>query len=275
MHEITNDASLRGLGASERKIITALAALEQPTVTVDDVLNLFDLSRQKANLILSRLSNKGWLRRLRRGVYVLVPLSSTSSQPVIENPLTVAMKLFKPCYISGWTAAEYWDLTEQIHNVVVVYSSTPQRKAMQEIGGVKYRVRRVPEETIFGTVRVWYGNVPVQMASPERMIIDILDSPEMGGGCRQTLDTVCAYWGRTSKDPDQLISYAEKLGRGSIFKRLGFTAEHFNAPDPGWIARCVNGLTKGIALLDPSGRRRGPIASRWRLQINVPLESDV
>lgn len=271
MH-IINSSSLKGLGESERKILTALTALEQPTLSVDDVLDRFDLNRQAANLMMSRLARKGWLRRLRRGVYAIVPLSSSSSQPVVENPLTVAMRLFKPCYISGWTAAEYWDLTEQIYNVIVVYSSTPQRKAIQEIGGVKYRIRRVPEDTLYGTVRLWYGRVPVQMASPERMIIDILDAPEMGGGCRQTLDTVRAYWRRTQKNTENLISCAEKLGRGSVFKRLGFTAELFNNPDPEWTDRCLNGLTKGITLLDPSGPRKGPTTSRWRLRINVPLE---
>ncbi len=272
MHNISNRASLKGLGESEREILSALAALEQPTLSVDEVLDLFDLSRQAANLMLSRLARKGWLRRLRRGVYTIVPLSSSSSQPVVENPLTVAMRLFKPCYISGWTAAEHWDLTEQIHNVVVVYSSTPQRKSIQEIGGVKYRIRRVPEETIFGTIRLWYGRVPVQMASPERMIIDILNAPEMGGGSRQTLDIVRAYWRGARKDPENLMSCAEKLGRGSVFKRLGFTAELFGDPDPGWTDRCLHGLTKGIALLDPSGPRGGQTASRWRLRINIPLE---
>lgn len=272
MHNISNRASLKGLGESEREVLTALAALEQPTLSVNDVLERFDRSRQAANLILSRLARKGWLRRLRRGVYSIVPLSSSSSQPVVENPLAVAMRLFKPCYISGWTAAEHWDLTEQIYNVVVVYSSRPQRKAIQEIGGVKYRIRRVPEDTIFGTTRLWYGSVPVQMASPERMIIDILDAPEMGGGSRQTLDTVRAYWRGTRKDPENLMSYAEKLGRGSVFKRLGFTAELFNDPDREWTDRCLKGLKKGITLLDPSGPRRGPTDSRWRLRINVPLE---
>ncbi len=271
MHTM-NNTSLKGLGESERTVLAVLAALEQPTLSVDDVLECFDLNRQAANLILSRLARKGWLRRLRRGVYSIVPLSSSSSQPVVDNPLTVAMRLFKPCYISGWTAAEHWDLTEQIYNVVVVYSSTPQRKAIQEIGGVKYRIRRVSEDTIFGTIKLWFGRVPVQMASPERTIIDILNAPEMGGGSRQTLETVRAYWRRTQKNTENLISYAERLGRGSVFKRLGFTAELFNNPDSEWTDRCLNGLTRGITLLDPSGPRKGPTASRWRLRINVPLE---
>lgn len=228
------------------------------------------MSRKAANLLLSRLTRKGWLRRLRRGWYAVVPLSSTSAEPVSEDPLAVAMQLFAPCYISGWTAAQHWELTEQIANTVVVYSAKPQRTGEQKVGGVSYRIRRVPKNAIFGTTKAWSGTVPVQMATPHRTVIDILDAPEMGGGGRQTLDIVRAYWRRNDVDPDLLFDLAAKLGRGTIFKRLGFTGERFGHPSQAWLEACRSKLSAGVSLLDPTGPRRGPIVSRWRLRINVP-----
>lgn len=100
---------------------------------------------------------------------------------MVEDPRAAAMALFPPCYISGWTAAEHWGLTEQISNTIVVYSATPQRRSELEIGGVKYRVRRVPEDMLFGTTRVWSGPTAVEMATVHRVIVDVLDAPEMGG----------------------------------------------------------------------------------------------
>lgn len=96
----------------------------------------------------------------------------------------------------------------------------------------------------------------------------------MGGGGRQTLDIVRAYWNRPDADPDTLLDFAGRLGRGSIFKRLGFTAELFGNRDREWLTRCREQISSGIALLDPSGPRRGRIASRWRVQINIPLDGD-
>lgn len=270
MHENTQGRG--GLGERERQVLAGLAALERPVVTADDVVRRFQITRQHANLTLSRLARKGWLRRLRRGAYTVVPLSSQTARPVVEDPRAVAMALFSPCYISGWTAAEHWGLTEQVSNTVVVYSARPQRRSELEIGGVNYRVRRVPEDMIFGTTRVWSGTTPVDMATVHRMIVDVLDAPEMGGGGRQTLDIVREYWTSPVPDPDSLLTMAWRIGRGSIFKRLGFTAERYGNPDGTWLEECRRHLSAGIALLDPASPRQGPIVSDWRLRINIPLE---
>ena len=196
---------------TERTALSALAALERPAATARDLIPRFHMSRQAANLTLSRLARKGWLRRLRRGAYAIVPLSSASAMPVVEDPLAVAMELYAPCYISGWTAAQHWGLTEQIHNSVVVYSVKPQRQSGQQIGGVAYRIRRIPGNTIFGTIKVWSGTVAVQMATVHRTVIDVLDAPEMGGGGRQTLDIMRAYWRRAEADPEALLDRVEAV----------------------------------------------------------------
>jgi predicted transcriptional regulator of viral defense system len=262
---------MKGLGEKERQVVASLAALERPVVTADDVVSELSLSRGAANLVLSRLARKGWLRRLRRGMYTVVPLSSRSDRVPIEDPLGVAMTLFDPCYISGWTAAEHWDLTEQVHNALVVYSAAPQRHSTQHVGGVAYHVRRINVDAIFGTTRLWSGTVAVEMADIHRTVIDILDAPEMGGGGRQMIDIVRAYWSRREADPRILLEMAQRLGRGTVFKRLGFTMEKFGRVEERWLSACREHLSAGVSLLDPAGPARGPIITRWRLRINVPL----
>src|ERR1700734_2583818 len=111
--------ALGGLGEREREVISGLAPRERPAITVDDVV-ASTASRASANLMLSRLARKGWLRRLRRGVYAIVPLSARTATPVVDDPFGVAMQVFQPCYLSGWTAAERWALREQVSNTVVV-----------------------------------------------------------------------------------------------------------------------------------------------------------
>ena len=260
-----------GLGTRERLILTYLVSTEHPTVTAREIVDHFRLKRAAANLLLSRLARKGWLQRLRRGKYSVVPLSSTSPQNVIESPLAAAMDLYQPCYISGWSAAEHWDLTEQVFNAVAVYSATFQRRTTQVVGGVTYRIRRIPKDKIFGTTQVWIGRTPVQIADPHRTLLDVLDAPEMGGGGRQALDIVRAYWRSKHADPDRLLEYAIKLGKGSVFKRLGFTAELFSKPSEKWVHACREHLSAGIALLDPAGPRQGKVDSRWRIRLNIPI----
>jgi len=225
-----------------------------------------------ANLVLSRLARKGWLIRLRRGVYGVVPLASQTATPVTEDSFAVAMRLFVPCYLSGWTAAEHWGLTEQVHNAVAVYSAKPQRQSMQVIGGVTYRVRRISVNAIFSTTRFWSRTVPIEIATVHRTLIDILDAPEMGGGGRQAMDIARAYFNAPVADPDELLRLAQRLGRGVVFKRLGFAAEHFGHVNDAWLRQCRAGLSAGLSLLDPAGPRHGPTVAGWRLRVNVPMD---
>lgn len=273
MHIKANrDSKMAGLSAQERVIIDSFVASEKPTICASDLINDHSISRVEANSILSRLQKKGWLQRIKRGVYIAVPLGSSSSEPAIENAWPLAMELFKPCYISGWSAAEYWDFTEQIFNHIAVVTASFQRRNIQSYGGVTFRTRTIKLDRIFGTKNVWFGSRRVEVADPHRLVIDILDDPSFGGGGRHTLDVVSAYWkSKKHADPDRLLEYAIRFGRGTVFKRLGFLAEQFSSPTDQWLSDCRSRISTGISKLDPFGSEKGTIVTKWNLRINVPM----
>ncbi len=267
-----NNHKIAGLSTKERKIISHFSAIEQNIINADDLTNLYHFKKKTANQILSRLSKKGWLQRLKRGIYVIVPLSSSTSDPAIENLWPVLLDIFKPAYISGWSAAEHWGLTEQIFNSISIVTLLPQRKNIQKIGGIKVRTRTIKNNFDFGLKKVWFGNNMIKIADPNRMIIDILDLPRFGGGGMHTVDIIKQYWNSDLCNPDLLLEYALKYNRGVIFKRLGFLAEKFNVPvSKNWIQLCHDHISKGISKLDPDGVKDGNIISRWNLKINLPL----
>ena len=101
----------------------------------------------------------------------------------------------------------------------------------------------------------------------------MLAAPELGGGGRHTLDIVRAYWRSEHADPERLLEYAERYGKGVVFKRLGFTAEVFGSPSQEWLDRCRAGMSEGVSLLDPDGPKRGRIVTRWRVRVNQPIEA--
>jgi len=261
----------RGLSTRERNIIGEFMRKRRMTVTSQDVAKQFDLSRPLATQILLRLERKGWLQRGKQGAYIFVPLSSLTPETMPEDPWALAMEFFAPCYISGFTAAEYWELTEQIFNTVVVYSTRPQRRTTQKLANVTFRIHRIAESGLFGTKKIWRNNIPVLVADPHRTLIDVLDNPELGGGGRHMLDIAHAYWKSGKADPQLLLQYAARLERGAIFKRLGFSAESWGAVTQEWLSQCKEHVSAGISKLDPSGSDKGKILTRWRLRINLPL----
>jgi len=272
MNDPSAEKVARGLSARERAVLATFMRKGRVTIDGKDVAKEFALSRPLANKILLRLEQKGWLQRGKRGVYIFVPLSSMSPETMPEDPWTLAMELFSPCYISGFSAAEYWELTEQIFNVVVVFTARPQRKTIQKLANITFRTHHIPESNIFGTKKVWRNNKAVLVADPHRTTIDVFDSPECGGGGRHSLDIAHAYWKSGKADPDILLQYALKLNRGVVFKRLGFTAELWGSAHKDWTKKCIEHISSGISKFDPSGPDKGRILTRWKLRINLPLE---
>ena len=266
------EQELAGLSTQERRIVSYFLAKEESTINADKLIRFYPCKRATANQILRRLALKGWLLRLKHGVYTIVPITSTTATPAIENAWLLAMDLFYPAFISGWSAAEHWNLTEQIFNSISVSTMTPQRESIQLFGNVKFRTKLLNKEQFFGTKKIWFGSNVVKIADPSRMLIDILDLPRFGGGGRHMIDIVRQYWNTDVFDPDLLLEYALRYKRGVIFKRLGFLAESLRAPiSEEWLNICQTNITKGISYLDPDGSKKGKIISKWGLIINLPI----
>jgi predicted transcriptional regulator of viral defense system len=260
-----------GVGQAEAHVLDKMSRLAKPVIRASDLENELGCSRAISNLMLSRLCKKGWIQRLRAGVYRVVPLGAESANPIPEDAWAIAMALFSPCYIAGWTAAEHWELTEQIFNSTVVFTTQKQRKKEVVISGLKYRAKLIAQKDIFGTKKIWSSNTQISIADIHRTIIDILDDPAMGGGGRQAMDIIKEYFQHRDANPELLCQYAEKLGHGAVFKRLGFVGERFADFSLALLGRLHTHIKAGIINLDPHGPDSGPIITKWSLRVNIPL----
>lgn len=259
-----------GLSDSERQLIDVMVRSGKLTISAQDLEPAFGHNRPTANLILSRLCRKGWLQRLKAGIYRIVPLGSDSANPMVDDPWAIAMALFAPCYISGWTAAEHWDFTEQIFNSTVIFTGLKLRKKEHVVAGSTYRTKFIDEKKIFGTKKIWSSNKAVLIADMHRLIIDILDDPQIGGGGRHTIDIVKAYWQNKEADPELLWQYAQKLNHGAVFKRLGLVAEKIMHLPNSYLDKVRSKIKTGIINLDPHGSDVGSIITKWGIRINIP-----
>ncbi|MFQ5351777.1 MAG: hypothetical protein ACE5D3_01750, partial [Candidatus Binatia bacterium] len=100
------------------------------------------LDCQRARRLLAHLTSRGWLSRVRRGLYVTVPLGASAPADWREDPWIVAAKAFTPCYIGGWSACEHWGLTEQVFRDIVVMTGRSVRSGKTEVQGTPFRLKR-------------------------------------------------------------------------------------------------------------------------------------
>ncbi len=234
-------------------------------IHVDDVVNTLQLDRTAAAQRLSRWVEQGWLKRVGRGAYVPVSIDTMGSERVLDDPWILVPALFAPAYVGGRTAAEHWDLTEQIFKDILVMTSQNVRQKRQERHGTPFLLKHIDERKFFGTKNVWRHNTRVPVSDVHRTIIDMLDDPATGGGIQHVADCLAAYLRRDDRNDRKCIDYALRLGNGAVFKRLGFLAERLTEGTN--LARlCEQHLSGGHAKLDPA--QDGPhVATKWRLRV--------
>ena len=237
--------------------------------------SVLDLEVERTRRLLAALADSGWLARVRRGWYIGVPIDASKPGDWREDPWVVAATLFTPGYIGGWSAVEHWGLTDQIFNVIYVIAGRKVAPTRQTVQGTDYLIRTVPERTLFGTRRVWRQSVPVNVSDPHRTVIDILDVPASAGGVLHTSEVLQAYFEGEHADQAKLLEYGDRLGRGTVFKRLGYLTELMDLADVGFLEACRSRITKGVSRLDPGKPAKGRIVARWNIRVNTSrLASD-
>lgn len=230
------------------------------------------MSESRSRRLAAYLAKRGWLIRIRPGIYSVLPTIATNSINWREDPWVVASKIFSPhYYIGGWSACEYWEFTEQIFRETVIITAIKLRKKNIEIQHFQYLVKKASKEKIFGTTNVWRDQTRVNVSDPCRTIIDLLNEPAIGGGIRQVMDVFRNYIESPRRDDKTLIDYGVRVGNRSIWKRLGYLIEAAGISATGLIEAAYKNQSKGVSLLDPSAPNRGPIVSRWNLKINSSL----
>jgi predicted transcriptional regulator of viral defense system len=255
-----------------RARLSAVLQTATDLVTIEHAMKALKVDRQAAAKVLSRWQEQGWLKRVGRGIYAPIPLDASTTGQVLKDPWVLVPALFAPGYIGGWTAAEHWDLTEQLFRSIFVFTARPFRSKEQTVQGVTFTLKRIPEEALFGLKTIWRGQARVSVADKPRTIVDLLADPATGGGIRHVARCLQAYLRDAEADSDTLIRYAEKLGNGAVFKRLGFLASQ----TPGYESlaqACRERLTEGNAKLDPALPCRR-LVKAWRLWIPKNWEAE-
>jgi predicted transcriptional regulator of viral defense system len=255
-----------------RARLSAVLQTAKDLVTIEDAMQVLAVDRHAAAKVLARWQQQGWLKRVGPGIYAPIPLDASTTEQVLKDPWVLVPALFAPGYVGGWTAAEHWDLTEQLFRSIFVFTARPFRSKEQVVQGVSFTLKRIPEDALFGLKTVWRGQARVSIADKHRTIVDLLADPTTGGGIRHVMRCLQEYLRDPEADDDTLVRYAEKLGNGAVFKRLGFLASQITGKES-LAQSCRQRLTKGNAKLDPAVPCRR-LVKAWRLWIPRNWEAE-
>ncbi len=266
------ESKIGGLRKKGRLLLARLLKSAPGTISVESASKILSLDSRATAILLSSWAKRGWLSRIQRGLYIRIPLQSTSTDIVPEEPRLIAHAIFSPCYIAGFTASEHWGLTEQIFNTVVVLTQKKVHKRNPEIKGIKFLIKTISIKRFFGTKSIWIGTSKIEVSDSTKTIIDCLNDPILAGGIRMTGDFLKNYFNSKEKNPTLLLDYAKRMSNSAIYKRLGFLLEKYLPNEHELINKCRENIKFGYSQLDPSIPGKS-INTRWRLWI--PLKHKI
>jgi predicted transcriptional regulator of viral defense system len=218
---------------------------------------------------LERLQRKGWIQRIRRGQYVVIPLSSGEDRTPQLHEFLVAMELVSPAAIAYWSALNHHGMTEQLPRTVFVATNHPVRHPPKEALGITFKIISLRPSKFFGIVRDWIDERSFSITDKEKTIIDGLDLPKYIGGVGEIAKALTKEWNEL--DEGKLCDYAAKIGNSAVTKRLGFLMETLGVGDPEAL-RKASSLAPGFSPLDPTLPRQGKHNRRWSLLINAKVD---
>lgn len=259
------------LSKQETDFLTTFSASRKRIFTYQQAVEYWQ-SKVAATNTLGRLVRKGWLQRLERGLYMIIPLEAGPERLWSENALVLASNLISPGAVAYWSALRFWNMTEQIPRVQFIQIT--KRKKPLTIQGIEFQFIHVTDRYFFGIVTRKIEDASITVTDREKTIIDSASRPELSGGIIQLAQAMKSS--ANSVDWEKLDHYLVQWGGGVVTKRLGYLVEALSLPIPDRVSMINHWQTmisKGISQLEPGSGQSGPVVTRWQLQINVPLES--
>ena len=262
----------RTLSGNEAKVILELEWLGQKTVTLADLRRTLGASDGYARFVAHSLVKKGWLERLRPGLFQLIPAERGREGVADTNPLAAGAALITPYFFSFGTACTHHRLTEQVF--AEVYLAVQQRRPPRMIRGKRYIFAYVSERRFFGFKEVSVLGVPVQMAVVERALLDAIDRPRYAGGIAEVSRIAAKSIAKISWD--LLFELVNKWGSSALAQRLGYLFDLHQAEMPPDVRRDLLKLLRPQSKIQFGSRRRwgttGKLIRPWNVVENVPRE---
>ena len=255
------------LSAGESDLLSRLASQGKTIFSTTEAQELWEGSTP-VKTVLHRLEKKGWLQRVERGIYFLIPLEAGPERAWSESPLVIAPYLIQPAAVAYWSALHYWQMTEQIPRITFVQSI--KRKQPVEILGMRFQFATIKDERFFGVLERTLNGKKFLVTDREKTLVDCADRPDLSGGILQLAQAL--ETGYAEIEWPKLDAYLKRWGGGTVVKRLGYLVERLRIPGPNRdkrLAKWQKMLTRGISLLEPGAGRSGPVITRWGIRINV------
>ena len=248
------------LSRTEQEIIRSLKSAD--IVAVEEIRGLFPgLSGNTVKKVLSSLVRKGYLYRLKRGLYLV---KEEPGKPLIKNPYKMALALF-PGYIAFSSALRLYSLIE--YEPFTMFVATPRKSGEKEIGGYTIKAVALGEKAVGMIIRNG-----VYTSTLAKTFFDCFYKPGYCGGYSEITK---ALYEAERIDWDEFLSYFKRFASNSLCQRTGYVLElarNLDIEVPEEVIEYMRSRVKAWTKLVPTLPSRGISVREWKLIDNLGKE---
>jgi len=238
-----------------------------------EVFKVFPDSKESAvRELLSDMTKRGLLMRLKESVYYIIPYEQNSESFMPDWHLIAEYLVNDAAYYIAYYSAL------QVHNLITQPSLKEQIVVSKQIRPSTIKIKGVPfqfiyhnENHFFGAKKIWIDSFNKVVCSDlEKTFIDCLFKPEYAGGIVEIAKAI--YISKDKINFNKLLDYSKKFKSQAVIKRLGFLLEILEI-DNSIIDELLKTKTASYVLLDTELPKSGRMISRWSIQQNLETET--
>jgi len=248
------------LSRTEQELMSILKSAD--VLTIQEIKELFpELSEDMIKKVLSSLVKKGYLYRLKRGLYLV---NEEPGKPLIKNPYQTALMLF-PGYIAFSSALRLYGLIE--YEPFTIFVATPRKSGEKEIG--EYTIKAIAlGEKATGMIL----KNGIYTSTLAKTFFDCFYKPQYCGGYSEVTK---ALYEAEKIDWDEFLSYFKRFASDSLCQRTGYILElvkNLGVDVPEGVIEYFRGRVRVWTKLVPTLPSRGRGVREWKLIDNLRKE---
>lgn len=260
--------TMQYLNPREREVVARLAYEKVSVVTQEQFDKYFKFSKKAKEKTLFRLSRKGILKNIKKGVYLYSTLESGPEGSNINEFLVPSFFFPKGNYYIGYaTMYNYYGFTDQLFQIMYVLNTSLQRD--KTIGNVQFKMVKISPKRMYGLEKIRVKNTEVIVSDRERTLVDLIYASQPIGGLKRAFEIFKEQIGGEKISVGKLIKYALKFPCVAARKRIGFALEQAGLKERQLEPLLKNVMGTSLVSLYPSNSRKGKINKKWMVIENA------
>jgi predicted transcriptional regulator of viral defense system len=258
------------LGRYETQFFAYIQARQKQSVATDELVQDLSWSPEQERKILSRLTRKGLVARVRRGLY-LVPSRLPPGGKWSPGEFVLLDALLKDqqgkYQVCGPNTFNRYGWTEQVPNRIFVYNN--RISGERGAGAIRFTLIKVADDRLGATdlVKTPEG-IEVPYSSKARSLMDAVYDWSRFNSLPQGYDWITREIAK-SDDASQLTEVCLRFGNQGTLRRIGYLLETLGIQET-LLRKLAKAVRPSASIIPwiPNRPKRGQTDKRWGVAIN-------